>query len=67
VQYIKLIVEAASENFNVTTVRPHWGAIYSQVSDVDEASVSYVDKYVVKGEKVRADDWSRCVHDDKMP
>jgi hypothetical protein len=44
VQNRGLIAGAASEDFNLTAVHPHRGSIYSEVSDGDEASVSYVDK-----------------------
>jgi hypothetical protein len=39
-----VIVQVAAEDFNVAAVRPHRGATDSEGSDVDEASVSYVDK-----------------------
>jgi len=48
----------------VATVRSHRGAIYSKVSDVDEALVSYVDEKVV-AENVRADEGSRYIRDDE--
>jgi hypothetical protein len=48
----------------VATVRSHRGAIYSEVSDVDEAPVCYVDEKIV-AENVRADDGSRYIRDDE--
>jgi hypothetical protein len=48
----------------VSAVRSHRGAIYSKVSGVDEAPVSYIDEKVV-AEDVRADDGSRYVRDDE--
>ena len=39
-----VIAGAATVDFNVTAVRPHRGAIYSEVNEVDQASVSYVDR-----------------------
>jgi hypothetical protein len=39
-----VITGDASENFNVTAVRPHRDAIYREFNDVDEVLVSYVDK-----------------------
>jgi len=39
-----VIARAPGEDFNVVAVRSHRGAIDSKVSDVDEASVSYVDE-----------------------
>jgi hypothetical protein len=62
-----VIARTPDENFNLAAVRSHRGAIYIKVSDVDEASVSYVDEYVVEREKVRADDGSRYVRYDKTP
>ena len=45
VQKRGVVVAAASEDFNVVAVRPHWGAIDCKGSDVvDEASVSNVDE-----------------------
>jgi hypothetical protein len=44
VQEHGVVAGVAGEDFNVTAVRPHRGAINSEVSDVDEASVFYVDK-----------------------
>jgi hypothetical protein len=38
-----VIAGVASEDINVAEVRPHRGATDSEGSDVDEASVSYVD------------------------
>jgi hypothetical protein len=39
-----VIARAPGEDFNVAAVRCHRGAIDSKVSDVDGASVSYVDE-----------------------
>jgi hypothetical protein len=39
-----VIARAPGEDFNVAAVRSHRGAIDRKVSDVDEASVSYVDE-----------------------
>jgi len=39
-----VIARASSEDFNVAAVRSYRAAIDSKVSDVDEASVSYVDE-----------------------
>jgi hypothetical protein len=40
-----MVAGVAGEDFNVAAVRPHRGAIDSEVSDVvDEVSMSYVDK-----------------------
>jgi hypothetical protein len=44
VQKHGVIARAAGEDFNVAAVRSHRGTIDSEVSDVDEVSVSYVDK-----------------------
>jgi hypothetical protein len=63
-----VIARAPGENFNVAAVRSHRGAIDSRVSNVvGEASVSYVDEKVVETEKVRTDDGSCYVRDDKTP
>jgi hypothetical protein len=48
----------------VAAVRYHRGAIYSKVSDVDEAPVSYDDEKVV-AQNVRADYGFRYVRDDE--
>lgn len=48
----------------MAAVRSHWDAIYSNVSDVDEAPVFYVDEKAV-AKNVRADDGSRYVRDDE--
>ena len=44
VQKHGVIAGFAGEDFNVDAVHPNRGVIDSKVSDVDEASVSYVDK-----------------------
>jgi hypothetical protein len=45
VQKHGVIMRTAGEDFNVATIRPHWGAADSEVSDViDEASVPDVDQ-----------------------
>jgi len=72
--YIRKILEqcvvttASGEDFHVAAIRSYQGAVDSKVSDaVDEASVSHVDESMVEAEKVRADDGSRYVRDDKTP
>ena len=44
VQKQGVIARAAGEVFNVAAIRPHRGAIDREVGDVNEASVSYVEK-----------------------
>ena len=63
-----VIARPPGKDFNVAAVRSHRGAIDSKVSDViEEASVSYVDEWVVEAEKAWTDDGSCYVHDDKTP
>jgi hypothetical protein len=49
VQKHGVLAGVAGEDFNVAAVRPHRRATDSEVSDVDEASVSYVEKLVIEG------------------
>jgi hypothetical protein len=49
-----VITRALSENFNMVAVRSHRGAIYCMVSDVDEASVSYIDEIPLRSRRQNA-------------
>jgi hypothetical protein len=51
----------------MVAVRSYRGTIYCKVSDVDEASVSYIDEWIVEAQKACVFDGSRYVRDNTTP